>query len=228
MAALSRSEMKYEFKIIYESIASADAPGYTDRELSVLLTQAQEKVVLDICSDGADKDEFNRRALSTLFTSNTQTSFTAGTYPNSYVVTIPTDYLFALNERGSSTGTGYVRNNIEVKSISYDTYNANIYNPFYKPYEWLFWRLVADGKPTVITDGGTLSSYKIDYIKKPTPIIITTLTTGQEIEGSYLTAADCTLDHSIHRKIVYKAAELAKMAIQDQMGYQLQNVEEKS
>jgi hypothetical protein len=228
MAAITAPQMAYEAKIIYESIASADAPGYNNREWSILLTQAQEWIVLEICKEGADKDEFNRRALSPLFTSPAAiTSFTAGTYPNSYVVTMPVDYLYALNERGSSTGTGFVRTDIEIKSISFDTYNANRYNPFYQPCDWLFWKMVVGGNHLVITDGGVLSSYKLDYIKKPTPIIVSTLSAGQEIEG-LVAQTNCILDHSIHRKIIYKAAVLAKMAIQDQLGYQLQNIEEKS
>ena len=42
---MTAEEMKYEGELLYESIASADAPGYTNKEWSHLLTAGQEKVV---------------------------------------------------------------------------------------------------------------------------------------------------------------------------------------
>ena len=43
---MTATDMSYEFNIVYESIASMAAPGYTEREKSVLLTQAQEEIII--------------------------------------------------------------------------------------------------------------------------------------------------------------------------------------
>lgn len=45
-------EMKYEAELLYESIASADAPGYDNKEWSHILTMAQEEVVKRIIDNG--------------------------------------------------------------------------------------------------------------------------------------------------------------------------------
>ena len=63
-------------------------------------------------------------------------------------------------------------------------------------------------------------SYKIRYIKRPTPIILTDLSSlGLTIDG-ISTPTDCILDESMHAEIVQRAVELAKMS------YDSQNVQE--
>ena len=89
----------------------------------------------------------------------------------------------------------------------------------------VFWRMVTDGKVVIIGDGSVINKYLVTYVDRPTPIVVATLTAPQAIEG--VTAmTDCKLHHSVHRKIVEKAASLANAYIKDQVGYQISNVEE--
>ena len=92
---LSASQMLYETKILYESIASSAAPGYTNREWSVILTQAQEELINEMYLDGIEKDDFNKRVMQSLVTNTTRTAFTASDiFEYSYTVLLPSDILF--------------------------------------------------------------------------------------------------------------------------------------
>ena len=271
MAALSATEMVYETKLIYEGIASGIAPGYTSREWSVLLTQAQENLVYEIMSEGIQKDMFNIQALQTLvrkFESNLISQSTVW-YRNSYVLMneIPQEVLYNLNERIVIQITGQDPIYVDLKSISYDYYAANINNPYKKPdrsnYFWKIYMPISDidapenpiygngiANPPysrnflVISDGislalsgGTNHVYRLDFLRKPQPIIVKSTSYSQvpgvTIEGfdlsDYRTSdLNCELDHSIHRKICAKAAKLAYASLQEQAGYQIQSIEEKN
>lgn len=218
MIGLSAKEMEYEAKVAYEAIASADAPGYTSRQWSILLTQAQEKVVLSIAKDGMDKNEANRRAISKLINTQTEAAPFAviAHIPNSYDITFDENYLYILQDAAN--------NGIRVSPISYDAYYMNINNPFKKPYDKEFWRLTSNKGVTVITDGTPLTSYVVTYIKRPKPIITKELTIATAIEEQ-TAVTNCELDHSIHREIVSVAARLAHAYTTNQVGYQIQDIE---
>jgi hypothetical protein len=218
MTGLTAKEMEYEAKVAYEAIASADAPGYTSRQWSILLTQAQEKVVRSIARDGMDKNEFNRRAISKLITTQTEAApFPVIAHiPNSNDIEFDSDYLYILQD---TANTG-----VRVKPISYDYYHMNTDNPFEKPYDKEFWRLTSKKGVTVITDGTPLVNYVVTYIKRPKPIITKELTTATAIE-EYTAITDCELDHSVHREIVSVAARLANAYTTNQVGYQIQDIE---
>jgi len=269
MAGMTASQMMYEAKVIYEALASADARGYTNREWSTLLTQAQEDVVLEICTEGIDRDEDNRRSIANLLhslkisnagystdgttTTSAVTRIAAfGEYPNAYQVSIIaaldtpliTNHLITLNERAEATSSGTTYVNIQVEPIQYDSYMANKDNPFRKPSKELFWRLEHPGgenltipgypmRRIIITNGFTLSAYYMDYLSKPDPIIVASsdYTSSMYIDGKQLslyttTSLDCKLDPIVHRRIVKKAAKLAYAYMQEQLGYQIQNIEE--
>lgn len=224
MAGLTAKEMQYEAKIVYEALASADAPGYTDRQWSILLTQAQEKVIIEIINEGLDKNESNRRAISKLLTPVTlnlkdlPTSF----WPNSKLISFPEVYFHMVYDNIDDT--------IKLKSVSYDYVNANLSNPFENPNEKEFWKVVSNEGIIIITDGVTeISKYKLIYLKKPIPIITKE---NIEIEGYKVTGAEnqisCELDPIIHRRIVERAGRLAEAYVNNQAGYQLSRLEEQS
>ena len=241
---LTAAEMKYEAQIIYEGMASADAPGYDDKQWSVLLTQAQEKIIRKLLTNGLDRDEFSRRAISSLIKHNETITFQIGpdSYPNSWSVIFPDTPEFKImaiigdfvNAIGGSPPVEI--KGIKVKPITYDYYWSNIDNPYRKPnhandsYYWKLELMNDDlniASPLVITDGYTPSKYMFDYIERPTPIIITALTDGTTIDGE-LNQMDCQLNHTLHREIVKEAATLAYAYLQEQVGYQMQKMEDKN
>lgn len=97
-----------------------------------------------------------------------------------------------------------------------------------KPYKYPFkhegWRIIHNTGvrklELLLSYGDRLKSYKIRYIKRPTPIILTDLSQlGLTIDG-ISTPTDCILDEAMHAEIVQRAVELAKMS------YDSQNVQE--
>jgi len=218
MAGLTAKEMEYEAKIVYEGIASADAPGYTSRQWSVILTQAQEKIVNEVIADGWDKNETNRRIIANLLEERDITSADDikpyDRWKNSYSVNIPDDYMHIAED--------YANDRIRVRPVTYDYVHSNIDNPFENPFKDEFWRLTKSKGVIVITDGNALSSYSTAYIKRPKPIITAPLTVA--IEGK-TKVSDCELDPIVHREIVRRAARLADAYTNNQLGYQLNALE---
>lgn len=192
---MNATQMKYEAQLLYESIASADAPGYTSREWSFLLTAGQEKVIKEIIDQGLDEEEKHRKAISSLFipmsVSMSVTNDYTSTLPNSLRVPLDADCLGVTMERciiNYGTVSVPLTKLVTIKPIKYDFYEANLQNPLKKPDKrYVFWRL--DGstyKGTTFTKdhiiiGDTTSlknyydyitTYKYVKIKKPSPIIV--------------------------------------------------------
>lgn len=215
---LTASEMEYEAKVVYEAIASGDAPGYTNRQWSILLTQAQEKVVRQVILNGLDKDEHNRRVVSRLIRDYSTTDFKRYKWKNAFVVKLPQRYMYLLED--------YVNDNIRVVPKSYDYVHANKDNPFEKPKkEEYFWRIVHKDGAIIVTDGSELKSYNLSYLVRPTPIITKILDPAKSIEGVY-EQTNCKLDPIVHRDIVNMAGKLAELYASNQLGYQLKTLEE--
>jgi hypothetical protein len=231
---LTAQQMKYEAKLQFEDIASNNAPSFTDREWSVLLTNAQAKVVYEIYKKGLDADEESRTIIQSLIRHWTTTVVvpTFEVLPSSYKVALPNDYMYSSLEYAKTTVNGHAR----VVQIEYDTYMANLNNPFKKPSKDKIWRLVGYSsisgenlvKNTLLISPFKINEYLCMYIARPKPIITADLT-GDPIETigavQYQNARNCELHPNVHRRIVSVAVELAHAAVMDPNGYQLQRIE---
>ena len=69
-------EMRREAELLYESINSSDAPGFTNTEWGYILTVAQRKVVRRILEDGINKNAFNQLAVEFLVKDDSYLAFT--------------------------------------------------------------------------------------------------------------------------------------------------------
>jgi hypothetical protein len=99
MEGLTAQQMEYEAKLVYESLASADAPGYNSRMWSVLLTQAQEKIVLEVIKQGLDNDELNRRKISPLLKQGVLAEISGDSHiPFGYRVKFPSKFLHIVKD----------------------------------------------------------------------------------------------------------------------------------
>ena len=202
MAGLTANEMKYEAQIAYEALASADAPGYTDKQWSILLTQAQENLVLSLCRSGMDAEELGRRAISKLIVEDDEPAIESyGMINSAYRVTLEEDYLHILKDTANQE--------VRVKPVSYDFLHANFENPFEAPSNKEYWRLMGKQSVIIVTDGTKLEGYKIIYVKRPEPIIVDIKSKPGIIVEGIEGPRDCKLDHSVHRIIVGEAANLA-------------------
>lgn len=231
--ALSATEMLYEAKVLYESIASADAPGYTNLQWSILLTRAQHNIVNTLISEGYDKDERHRAGLSTIFRPFSTLNPTARVDVNPNVFQFNVD----VNKAIMATYTErckYTLSNVDcyadIIPVEWDYYKMNIDNPFEKPDKTYFWGLVGAKSTTdysyskLVITPGTINGVAVVPVELltmaftyPEPIIVNASVTLQGVTG----LTHCTLHASTHRSIVEQAANLASAYSKDQVGYQI-------
>jgi len=177
------------------------------KEIFYFLSRSERDYVQEIYDEGIDKNEKNKKKLGGLLLTSTITGGDIASstfYPSSYVVTLPDGVLYVLNERANS--------DVFVKPISYDEYNVSRDNPFRQPRIDKFLRLDGLGIHIILTPSVTLTKLSIDYVKTPLGISVN---------------QNCELHESVHYNIVKGAVKLILAAKQEQVGYQIQSIEEK-
>jgi hypothetical protein len=227
-------QMHSEAELLYESINSSAAPGFTDAEWAQLLTIGQRKVVLRILNEGINKNTFNQMALEKLVQSDVYTAFTDDTYFRNAdgtfakrldpsVKVFESKFFWMLDEY-VSTGTRSVTN-IPVKHITYDYYRINLDNSYRTPSAtegyWILQNntdplLSESSYPVFITDGIDVTEYCVIGVYHPDNYPIESGTTYP----STGTQASI-LGEGAHYKIVEEAVTLARMSVTDPQGYQL-------
>lgn len=228
---MGTQEMKNEFMISYNAIASMSAPSIDDYELSLYLTKAQLELVknyYDPLSNrkqkGFEATEKRRRDLNQLVkdykTTNVISNSSVINLESKFYV-VPSDLFLIVNEKARIISENCYNNKIlSIKPVSYDEYDIQIDNPFEKPNEKVAWRLdlsnVNGVKVVEILSPYNISGsleYQIRYIKYPKPIIITNLSTAfpsddLTIDGIFA-ETPCELNTEICREILDRAVLLA-------------------
>jgi hypothetical protein len=222
---MTASQMQYEFEIGYE-LANLSSRSYTPKEISTLLTQAQNSLVLAVVDDDDSETK-------DILTKNLKVPYSGSTslyedLPNAVESDMPTNLLKLLQERVDITfndtslyyniNSTHTLNDVSVFTITEDYYNSNVENPDKQPYYKLVWRLLSPSTVILIGDSTyTPTTYKCVYIKRPSPIIIpwANYTTNdgkiddEEWVDYIVNSLDCDLDESFHRKIIDRAIVLA-------------------
>lgn len=225
---MTTSELKNEFLIHYNAIATNSAPGLDDYEISVFLTKAQLEIVKNYYTpngnkykEGFENSEKRRVDLKELVKTHKSTTIitsTNGVSVNSKFFKIPDDVFLIVYEKAKIQSTDcYNGTDLTVYPKTHDEYNIQKDNPFKNPDSSTVWRLDISkegvDKVVELISPYTISEYQLRYIKYPKPIIITNLTTafpsdGLSIDG-ITSSQTCELDPSIHREILDRAVELA-------------------
>lgn len=228
---MTANEMKYEFEVLFDKIASFSSPGYTDQEVQLFLTKGQHIFVKEGYNpfNSLDKNARRRREFVELkrnYSTTSQSSLQTGVHPNGYFYDLPTDFMLPLKEEvtiSSKDTNGNVTNaciegiRIPVKPITEDEYNVQKFNPFKKPeakgfstdFAWsLEFHQNNNVKRTeIITDGNfTISEYHLRYLKEPVEIIPFT---G---DGSTSAMQNCELDELAQKEIIDIAVRIASGA----------------
>jgi hypothetical protein len=231
------SEYSYEFDILYNNTKSQSAPGFDEYEKSVFLTQAQRIFINELIKDGVEKNEYNRRLLEALIVQVALVETTGGNInganaaisSDTIFFTAPTDLMKITYEVLNITNGGATID-LPIVPIRQDEYHIQKNNPFKKPKAFglssIAWRLDYGGEvvstlevvpPTGLSlvadvDGNVINSYKVRYIKQPSPIILTDISVIDAtltIEGQ-TASATCQLNKDAHLTILNIAVELAK------------------
>ena len=225
---MTTQEFSNEFDVLYNNIMSNQAPGLDEYEKSVFLTKAQNEILKNYFNpkgnkyqegfDGSPKRQIDFSSLVRV--SEPTIIFSDSSYikmdNRSRLYTIPTDILFIVNETAKLT-SGSTSRYLSIVPISFDEYNRLMSKPYKCPLKNQGWRLLQysnKGVAEVIVVGGTLSEYKIRYIKRPKPIILANLNetySNVSIDGEK-SVSECELDPILHPEILQRAVELAKSA----------------
>ena len=230
---MTTQEFSDQFDVLYNNIMSNQAPGLDEYEKSVFLTKAQYEIIKNYFNPKSNKnqegfDDSPKRQIdfSNLMAAKKQT--TAVTTPTTYVkfdsrsvlYEMPSDILFALNETGITTEDTKTRL-ITIVPINFEEYARILSKPYKQPLKNQGWRLLNTGmngttqariSEIVVKAGATVSDYIIRYVRRPKPIILTTLTaTNVSLDGE-TDVTECELDPILHPEILQRAVELAKNA----------------
>lgn len=223
---MSVEEMDNMFDVLYNNIASNQAPGLNAYEKSVFLTKGQDEILKNYFNpkskgntiqDGFDGNAKRQVDFSMLTSVETKSSDFENplfdTRENTKSVGLPSKLMFAINEVVEVT-----RNDksviLQVIPIKFDEYSRLMCKPYKRPLKYQAWRLTNNNTSNkadiVIGPSDTLTKYTIRYVRRPNPIIVSDLD-GLSIEGKS-TATECELDPILHEEILQRAVELAKVA----------------
>lgn len=219
---MTSQEMKDAFLLEFDNIASFTAPGYIDSEINYFLNRGQENYVkfgynpnANAGREGYEETEKRSKDLSELDRNFNITVFTPGNHPNSFFASLPDKLWLVTREEATITFVDEcgdtITDRVEVRPVTKNYYNSNIFNPDKQPYDEMLWRLdfsrVNPNLPVSVTNpkqhelitfqGCTVNTYHGWYIKYPNQIDVAVV------------GADCELDPATHYKIVSLAVELA-------------------
>ena len=239
---MNTQEFSSEFDILYNNIKSNAAPSINEYEKSVFLTDAQTELLKNYFTPKGNKygegiDDSIKRQLD--FSSLTQLADTTGDAgeiivpftkvsldrrAKSYL--IPSNVLIVLNET-AIVNIGATHKDVNVIPLSYDEYTRLMSKPYKEPLKGQIWKLVSEGNTNdshyaelIPASGSTITYYGIRYIRKPRPIILDDLSDATygdiSIDGYtqpvVVGQQACELNPLMHRDILKRAVELAKVA----------------
>jgi len=219
---MTNAEILNYMLVRYDVVISSGAPGYEDADLSLFFNKAQKVFIKSLYNEngnpariGAEENEKRSKDLSELKDHSVISTFTTGDHGAvSYFVELPVNFWLTLKEECSITYNNIcnvsVTERVPVKPIKEDYYNANIKNPYKKPYSEQLWRLDRERTNTalvlsstnlkrhelIVFNGATPINYRVSYYRRPKQVDLTNI-------NDY-----CELDPMNHEKIADIAVEL--------------------
>lgn len=224
------NELSVEFDLLYNNISSNQAPGLTEYEKSVFLTEAQEAVILELykgtAGDAFESTEEVTRYLSSLVKSKKAVTPKLQTIPNRFINT--NEYSFDLKEiedlwfitfQSASIQDNECFRDVIVVPTTQDSLYKELQNPFKGPNKNRVLSLSEDTNQKIYSKY-PLSSYYIKYLSKPYPIILEDLAEEDEegnpigeyltINKEYKSKEIDWLPEILHRTILLRAVQIAK------------------
>ena len=221
---MTNSEFSNEFDVLYQNIASNQAPGLDEYEKSVFLTKAQDEIIKSYFDprtnkpqegfDDSSKRQIDFSMLTTVYKIDSTTGHPLYDYrSNTESVDLPSDIFMIINE--------YVivnRNKddtyLQVIPIRFDEYTKLMSKPYKRPLKWQAWRLLNNDTTNkadiIIGPNDRLGTYYLRYIRRPNPIILDNID-NLTIKGKS-NITQCELDPILHQEILQRAVELAKIS----------------
>lgn len=234
---MTANEMSERTLILADKLYQYGSPGYDDYSMGKILTDAQ----LNVVSRAVPRFESSERLRANLeqylrsasITGGTisQSSSQVGVHTNGTFYDMPTDYFLAVEESCDTAS----KTDILVRPVKHDFYIKNRNNPYKKPTTddgvEVFWRMdfsrethavgvtpASAKREEIITDGTTITDYKVRYLITPPDIVVDTVTTTNQVHS--------ILDNTLHPEIVREAVRILTGATEPEE-YQISDKEEK-
>lgn len=229
---MSTEEFYQEFDLLYNNIASNQAPGLDKYEISVFLTKAQDEIIKNYFNPKSNKyregfDDKEKRQIDFSYLIKIQEAEKVEDTKyvkfddNSVLFKMPDNIMFVLNE----IVTFENERKINIIPINFDEYSRIMSKPFKRPLKNQGWRLFQgefkEDSSNIISEvitGSTdeITSYKVRFVKRPKPIILENLGEKLSINGEH-NKTECELNEILHPEILQRAVELAKAAYTGEM-----------
>ncbi len=235
---MTTDEFSSSFDILYNNVLSNQAPPVNEYEKSVFLTKAQYEIINNNFNPKGNKynegfdDSIKRQTdfaniiVTAICTSNTDTSVQLNTASQKYI--LPTDLMFILNETIVLGTSGKM---LQVVPISQLEYSALMRRPFKEPLKNEAWRLITNNVTAgvsvelIVHTGDTIATYKVRYVKRPTPIITADISSYNRTIDGLSAKTECILNASLHEEILQRAVELGKVAYEGDTNVAIQTGE---
>ena len=211
------NEFSDRFDVILNSYSGGEIYGDTrmirslevnEYEKSLFLTQAQDQIVQNIYK-GFETTEEVRQYLHNLITNyrfNQPVNSSDGISVDSKFYKIPEDVMFILN--ASIEDESKI---ISILPITHDEYYLQIRNPYRQYNETSAWRLdykyIEENKVIEVITKANIDFFNIRYLKRPNPIILTSL--GDLTIRGISEKTECELNQDLHDEILNMAVQLA-------------------
>jgi hypothetical protein len=223
---MNNREFDIRFDIYWNNIASNKAPGLNTYEKSVLLTKAQEDVVVSLYNgrnpllEGFEQTEQLRRYLASIIREcslsplepSDENPLPKGVDQKSKFFKLPENLWFItyesafMPESENKCDSGAF---LKVIPITQDQYHKVRKNPFRGAYGNKALRLDFKDNIVEIVSEKEIASYYVRYLEKLKPIVLETFNEDMTIDGIW-EKTECQLDESLHDEILQRAVALAK------------------
>lgn len=209
---MTLQEFNDEFELKYDA-ASSGGPDLNSYEKSIFLTQAVRDIIEE-AYDTYETNERSKRILAPLLSehiSSIQSITDDLTNFNCFLVSQPNDLHYVLREEAKISNCS---TNLKIENTDLDYLTTYLNNPFKRPNDRKVLKSEFDNLTFKIYSTSTLTKYKIKYIKKYKPIILTDLSTDPNLFGDNtiegLNQPTITeLPYFIHDEIIAKAVIIA-------------------
>lgn len=227
---MTTEEFSNEFDIYYDNSMSNQAPGLDSYEKSVFLTQAQNSIIMslykgDLMKDGFENTETLKNSLSSLIRTVYPSLYTElinnnHIVENSILYSLPNNLWYTIYEEAkvtSESDSSIIASKVLVTPVSHDTFYKIHNNPFEGANSNRVLKLnKSEYQVELVPQKGLAidsDSYLVRYLQKPDPIILSNLhdiDSTLQIDNNF-EASTCKLNSIVHRTILLKAVELAKL-----------------
>lgn len=186
---MTAKEFSDQFDVLWNNIASNEAPGINEYEKSVFLTKAQDEVLKNYFNgsntknngfDGSSKRQIDfstvMRNVQLIPATENSNSLPTMYDPRSIIYEIPSDLFLYVNEQillkkseeGQLSITVGIR---QVRNIRYDEYTSLMSKPFKEPLKYQCWRLISSNDSGSFAEIILTSKDKTEYTKEDTEIV---------------------------------------------------------